>query len=62
MRSDRGAIRLELVVSVALTFRKHLAVAVEVQTYSLSYLDRPQEAACGHREAKTLKLWSIFHS
>lgn len=62
MRSAKGAIRLEPGVLVALTFRKHLAVAVEVETYFLSYLARPQGAAYGHREAKISKLWSIFHS
>ena len=60
-RSARGAIRLELGVLVASTFRKHLEVVVEVQTYSLSYLARPQGAAYGHREAKISNLWSIFH-
>lgn len=63
MRSAREATRLELVVSVASTFRTHLTVAVEVQTSSPSYLDRPrEEAAYGPREAKTSKLWSTFHS
>ena len=45
MRSAKGAIRLELEVLVASTFRKHLAVAVAVETYFLSYLVRPQVAA-----------------
>lgn len=44
MRSVREAILLELVVSVASTFRKHLAMRVEVQIYSLNSLERPQEA------------------
>lgn len=45
MRSAREAIHLELVDSVALAFRKHLVMTVEVETYSLSSSARPQEAA-----------------
>jgi hypothetical protein len=45
MHSAREAIPLELVVSVALAFRKDLAMKVGVQTYSLNSLERPQAAA-----------------
>jgi len=62
MLSAKEAIRLELGVLVALTFHKHLAVEVEVGTYFLSYLARPQVAAYGHQEAKISKPWSTFHS